>query len=774
MKNIRRKLVAGIGILTLSGLMFELALVRLLSVVMHSNFSYLAITTALYGLALGGLVVFLLPKLFSAVRFKTILPRVVLLYSLSLPLVLFLLLQIDFSSRSIDMLLVAFGLIAIPFTLLNIALAYTFQVHSKIFPKLYFADLVGAGVGVTIAVLLMGILSAPNVVLASSVLAFVAATTLSLFTHTSFIRIVTGTASVVVAVFIVLNINGSTLDVTRTKFGTEQGVFFSKWNSFSRISASGPKQGRVVGSTPLQYRDPNRIDVGIRIDSDAFTQAMKFDGDLKSMEFMKYDHASIAFFSIPEQSNVLIIGPGGGRDVHAALQYGHQVTGVDINPIIVNDLMKGSLADFTGGLYLRDDVNIVVADGRSFVARNDKMYGAISIPLTDTWSATAAGNLALVESNLYTVEAIEDYLAHLSENGVLSISRWSHESQRLVNMYIEAAHRNGISNPENHIAVVSTGPAHSQALSNLLLFRQPITPEVSRSIQQHADHGGFSIHHLAGFTTDEYYADLFNPSARQSYIDNHPNNIEPVYDNNPFYFFILKFGKLFDGSRHSMFDGGLINSILAASLFTIMTLLIPASITVLKKSQVPLKNSFLYLVYFALVGLAFMFVELPLIQIFILYLEQPVYSFSVVLVSILVFAGLGSYVSKSIQPTRANIFKIIGGIVVLGLLLSAVDDSLVSSTISLSLGVKIVITMLFTAPLAIGLGMAFPLGMKLLSTHKLQSLTPWAWAINGSTSVLASVLAILLAILLGFQAVIYLGLGFYAFAGLCAYVLVRK
>ena len=770
--NLSRKLLIAIGLLTLSGLMFELALVRLLSVIMFSNFSYLAITTALYGLALGGLVVYMLPKFFSKSKFNRLFPSTIALYALSLPAALLLLLSIDFSARSVVLLLIAFGIIAVPFTILNIALSYVFKIHIKDFSRLYFSDLLGAGLGVIAAVVLMNTMSAINVVLVSSIVALFSAAVISV--SRGWFKFLSGFLSIGLALFVVTNLDDSRLDLQQTKFGTEYGVFFSKWNSFSRIAASGPVMGRVMGSTPAQYQSPDRIDVGITIDSDAFTQAMKFDGDLSSMEFMKHDHSAIAFLTAPENGNVLIIGPGGGRDVHAALQYGHQIDAVDINPIIVNDLMKGLLNEFTGGLYSRDDVNAIVADGRSFVARSDKQYDAISIPLTDTWSATAAGNLALVESNLYTVEAVEDYISHLSHNGVLSISRWSHESQRLVNIYLEAAKRSGFAVPEAHIAIVSTGPADAQSLSNILFFNQPITQPVIDKIQSHAKFGGFSIHHLPGVITDKFYTSLFDPSQRDQYIRSHPNNRSLVYDNNPFYFFNFKFSRLLDTQRHSMFDGGLLNSVVAAVVFTLITIIAPSIVA--RRSLVKISRSKLSLLitFLVSVGIGFMFLELPLIQKFILYLEQPVYSFSVILISILIFAGVGSYFSNRISLSRSGIVRLFALLVFVGALTSTFSTEIIRATLTQSLALKIFIATLTVAPLSLLLGTIFPTGMRLLKKHKLESLVPWAWAINGSASVLASVVAILLAIVIGFNAVIGIGLALYALAGASAYALVAK
>src|SRR5579859_5649830 len=161
----------------------------------------------------------------------------------------------------------------------------------------------------------------------------------------------------------------------------------------------------------------------------------------------------------PSLANVLrphgefaIIGPGGGPDVLRALANGSpSVTGIEINPIIANTIMRGRYADYALHLYDRPDVHIHVTDGRSYLRSTREQFDVVQMTLVDTWASTAAGAFALSENNLYTLEAFEEYFNRLKPDGMIAITRWEfrepREALRVVSEAIEALHQQGIANP---------------------------------------------------------------------------------------------------------------------------------------------------------------------------------------------------------------------------------------------------------------------------------------------------------------------------------------
>src|SRR5262249_55930783 len=148
-----------------------------------------------------------------------------------------------------------------------------------------------------------------------------------------------------------------------------------------------------------------------------------------------------------------------GYDIARALAGGSKdITGVEINPIIANTIMRGNMKDESHGIYMRPEVHVTAEDGRSFIRRTGQRYQVLQATLVDTWASTAAGAFALSENNLYTSDAFYDYLSHLTDDGVLAFTRWGfdppRESLRLVTLSMDALKRMGKTDPARHILAV--------------------------------------------------------------------------------------------------------------------------------------------------------------------------------------------------------------------------------------------------------------------------------------------------------------------------------
>lgn len=747
----------GIFFLSLSALMFELALIRLVSVIMLSHLAFLGITTALYGIALGGIIVYLFPNYFPSSRLTKRTIQFSLLYSISLVLFILFFLRIDFSSGNFRSIFLAFFLAAIPFIFVNVSLSLLFKIKGQIMGKLYFFDLLGAGLGAIAAIVLMTNFSAINTVFLAAAMGFIAA---AFFGFRQKKVIVCSSILVFILVsFAFINQQSNLIKIIYSKDGKETNIIFSKWNSFSRVSVEDEKEPRMVASLPGDSTTFLPKQLGIEIDSSAYTPILEFNGDFETVEFLRDDLSSLGFRIIEPAGDVLIIGPGGGRDVLAARLFNHKIKGVDINPIIVSDLMKDRFAEFSGNLYSLPDVDIVVAEGRSFIHTDPHTYNAISIPLTDTWASTSAGNLVLVESNLYTVEAFQDYLAHLKPNGILSISRWEQDGMRLVSLFLEASKNLGIENPKENIVIIKNKTEGDAALNNYLFKPSPFSAKMLAAIESYSQETGFPIVYSARYLGENDYYSYLLASDKNSFINAYPKNLKPVYDNNPFYFFNMRLGVLLNpiGFGFNEWDGGLLASLTIATLLTIIFIFFPLLFTI-KTLRPRVKKSFMYLGYFAGLGLAFMLLEISLIQKFILYLERPIFSYSLVLVALLVFAGIGSFISKDLNPSKnSNYFKIGLAILCLIIIYVIILKTVFTLTIGMNIYYKLVITTLIHMPLALLMGMMLPLGIRRLHAEHLERLIPWCWAVNGGMSVLASVLAILFAIYIGFNNVLLLG-----------------
>ncbi len=171
------------------------------------------------------------------------------------------------------------------------------------------------------------------------------------------------------------------------------------------------------------------------------------------------------------------------------------------------------------------------------------------------------------------------------------------------------------------------------------------------------------------------------------------------------------------------------------------------------------------LVYFACLGLAYLFIEVPLAQQFILILDQPVTALAIMLFAVLFFSGIGSLTVRRWRLSAGMIVLVIG-IALYPLFL----EPLFSLLLGQSQGFRIILAILFIAPLGYLMGLPFAGGLAIVEKRQ-TALVPWAWAINGSFSVISSVLAVMVALSLGFSAVLWLGAASYAVALLVFYKL---
>jgi hypothetical protein len=263
--------------------------------------------------------------------------------------------------------------------------------------------------------------------------------------------------------------------------------------------------------------------------------------------------------------------------------------------------------------------------------------------------------------------------------------------------------------------------------------------------------------------------DLLDSENRQTFYQNYPFSITPPHDNRPFFFHFFRWGQapelLATLGRTWQPFGGSGYFVLLALLALVITLSIGLIITPLfflkrgrSTSSTGSKTQWQALAYFTFLGLAFLFVEIPLIQRWILLLGHPTYAFTVVVLAVLALSGLGSALARSAWLPKRMAFL---GLVLLALLTPWLAARLPGAILGWPFFARAILAVLSLAPLAILMGMPFPLGLAWLERNA-PDLVPWAWAVNGCASVVAAVLAAILALSYGFTVVLLLGAAAYA------------
>jgi len=655
------------------------------------------------------------------------------------------------------LMLTIYALAALPFFTGGLVITMAISRLSGAINAVYASDLAGAAVGCLVLIPLLDRLGAPGVVLAAAFSAVVAAV---LFSSAAERRRIAGAAAVIVVAAVAVAA-GPGLDVNDTKGHEGDRVLFSKWNSFSRIGV----YERTHGDWSLSpaYTGPRPDTRFMDIDSAASTPILHVNPDLSNAQYLRYELTALAYRLKEQQSfKALVIGPGGGRDLVSALVFGAaHVDGVEINPIIADDVMRGQFREFSGGIYAHPRVTITVDDGRSFVRRSPDRYDVIQASLVDTWAATAAGAYTLTENTLYTVEAFDDYLNHLTDNGILTITRWVFDGLRLVSLAQAACDERGW-DARSRIAIVQ-----SDQVATFLLKRSPFTDAELTELRQASKELGFHILYAPGggdapSGADEYvdgtstadYARLIETSDRAKFFEDYREDIRPTTDDRPFFFHTTKLKDQFSVAfgRSMLFGNGLSALMTLMAISAILVGLFVLLPLVLAVSARP-PGWLAWLVYFGALGAGFMLIEVSILQRFVLLLGHPVYSLTVTLFSLLLGTGIGAAWSRRLSGSRLKrtTAAALAAIAILSLSSLVVLTPIVRWAIVFPRPVRIAIAVAVLVPVAMVLGIPMPAGIQMLRRRGPEMIT-WAWGMNGALSVVGAALAIFIGMNWGFGA----------------------
>jgi len=770
------RVFAGIACVSAASLLLEVTLTRVFSVTMWYHFAFMSVSLALLGTAASGAFLYLTQRHFPANQLAVRLPLLAALFSLAILLCFVAQLGIPFmptkSLAGVANMGLIFAILAVPFFLGGLCISLAITHLSQQVGRLYFADLGGAALGCLLALPALANLGGPGAVIAIALLAALGAFLFASSAEARRIQRVTLLWAAALLVLLVLNGRFNFVRVEYIKGRAEGPKIYERWNTFSRFVVFPPrKDARPPGwGISDSYQGDYAGHMVMDIEAAAQTELLAFNGDLSTVEFLRYDVTNLAYY-LKQDARVLIVGPGGGRDILSALVFGQrEITGVEINPLIV-DAVNVRYGDYTGHVYSDPRVNIVVDEARNYIMRSRQQFDIIQASLIDTWAATAAGAFALSENNLYTTQAFATYYHHLAPDGILTMSRWYFdwrpgETLRLVALGLAGWQSVGVSNPDAHLMVaarlVGTGPR--QGLATLLMKKSAFTVEEVRKIEDVATRMGFTLFYTPLTSSDSEVAALVAAADLYAYCAAYPQNISPPTDDRPFFFNMLR---LRDFLTSSTLLGALL---LIVALLTLLTVLGPLWIFARQRVR-SLSGAGWLIVYFVGLGLGYMLLEMPLMQRFILFLGHPTYALSVVLFSLLFFSGLGSYSTQNVPVERlqGRLRLALGSLIMVGAIYLIFLPIVLEHLIGLPLGVRVVVAALLLAPLGFLMGMPFPLGIALGRQRDTVSLIPWLWAANGSASVLSSVLAVVLATTLGFSVAMGAGLAAYVLAFVLQY-----
>jgi hypothetical protein len=786
---VRRASVAAVGLVSAALLITELSFTRIFSVTMYYHFAFLAISIALFGLSASGIYVFVARRWLFRDRPEPLLAGHAAAFAvvtiLSLSVLIRLRVGLNYSPENLRLMLATYALATLPFFFGGAVISLAISRYASRINQVYASDLAGAAAGCLALIPLLETIGAPGAVLSAALLGGLATV---LFLPPGR-RLMAGVAAGAAGLLVV----GVTLsapwlfDVTGTKGHREDRVLFSRWNSFSRVAVYD--RGHGDWSLSPRYTGPLPVTRFMDIDSAASTPILRFDGRLSAVDYLRYELTSLAYY-LKEPSGgddatgfrALVIGPGGGRDLLTALVFGAaHVDGVEINPIIADDVMRREFKDFSGGLYDHPRVSVAIDDGRSYIRRAGQRYDIIQASLVDTWAATAAGAYTLSENSLYTTEAFTDYLDHLTDDGVITITRWVADGLRLVALAQDACARRGCD------AAAQLAIVQHERVATFLFKRVPFTPDEIATIRNAARDLGFAVLYAPDdrtttpppepfdsrqrrWQTDPSdYARLIRATDPRAFYETYTLDVRPTTDDRPFFFHTTRiehqFGLAF--GRGMLFGNGL------SALLTLMgisaclvALFIVGPLVVAGRGL--LRSGWpRWLAYFSCLGAGFMLIEVAVLQRFVLLLGHPVHSLTVTLFSLLLGTGIGSFVSRAIPTARltGQLRWTLLGVVVLAVAAAFGLPTVIDATIHASLRLRIAVAVALLVPSGALMGVALPAGVRLLAART-PALIPWAWGMNGALSVLGATLAVFIAMNWGFFVTLLAGGALYVAAAL--------
>ncbi len=787
--------LAGLFFVTLATLMYEILLTRIFSVTMWYHFAFMAISITMFGMTLGALIVYLVPAWFSRARIHDQLTLSALLFSLFIVISCLIHLNVPFNPRwtpaGIGSMALTYAAISLPFIFSGIAVSLALSRFPADVGRLYAADLVGAAAGCLLLRYILEIMDGPGAVLAVAALAALGALFFAGREVGGKVRSLALTACLAFVLLTGINIflfqqQHPLLRVKWVKDRPEMRLIYEKWSSFARVAIRHDRLQQPIGwgMSDIWIPRQNVDQLYMDIDAAASTVLTSFNGNLREREYLRYDITNLAHYLRP-RSDVLVIGTGGGRDILSALVFDQKsVTGIEINGDILHAVNR-TFGDFTGHLDRDPRVTFIRDEARSYVSRLKTRFDIIQVSLIDTWAATAAGAFVLAENSLYTLEAWENFLRHLRSDGILTFSRWYNgglpaEMYRLTSLAAGALRRLGNTEPERHILIARHMlPKYDRRLGigTMLVSASPFSDRDIDEWQRVCDRLHFEMVLSPRSAADANFATIASGRDLQAFTAAFPLNISPPTDDNPFFFNMLRLRdaikpRLWQKELDLSFNlravavlGILLTIVL---LLTLLCIAVPLGLTV---RRTPLRGTWPDFLYFASIGFGFMLVEISQMQRLNVFLGHPNYGLSVVLFSLLLASGIGSFLTAKLKWLAANTRNVWPLVLLLGLLLlfGKLTPLVTSSLAGASTPLRIAVAVGLLFPLGIFMGMAFPLGLRWVA-DRAHALTPWLWGINGATSVFASVLATAIALSSGIAASFWTGFVFYGLA-LLAYTL---
>ena len=787
-------------LLSSASLVVEIALTRVFSLAQGYHFAFMSVSLALLGFGVSGSLLGLLGSRFErrvlagpseiaawppqAAHRWPFLPLCALLFSVSALASYLVANHLPFDSYRIAWepvqwayLVGYYAVLSLPFLFAGLFAGAVLASQPAASGRLYAANLIGAALGSLVAVLALPYAGAPGEMILAAGLGLVATALLHPGRGWALALLTAATATLVW-------IAASSPEWVEVKLSPYQSLsqaqrypgahlVYGGWSPLARVDVLQSEGTRSFPGLSLGYGGPLPPQLALFVDGDgpfALTQA-----DATQRALLDALPAALAYQLRPEPS-VLLIEPHGGLDGLLAQQQGARSVSVIESDDLVARLASERYSAYLGGAYSPPKAQIIAESPRSYLARSGARYDLISLPPGGPFRPVEAGSWALAEDYLYTAEAFRAYYDHLSDGGILLVTRWLQtppsEELRAWALVAETVEAAGGIPSQQMIAY------RSWSTVSILVSRSPFQPQQIASVRGWLTRRSFDpiyYSEVSAAETNRFnqlpsldHYQLFRLAVegnRSSLCLASPHEVSPPTDDRPFFHHFFKWSQIGDvvermGKTWQPFGGS--GFLLLFGLLALSTLLAAAFILgphLIGSAPLGLRSgSAGPLFYFGLLGLGFLLVEMPLIQRMVLLLGHPTRAFAATLLALLLFSGLGSLASHRFHPALAC------GLVALGAAIyPLLLQSLTPGLLSLDLLWRSAAAVSLLAPLGFAMGIPFPRRLAQVGERR-RELVPWAWGVNGFSSVVSSIASAILAISFGFSVVLWLGAAAYALA----------
>jgi len=791
-------IMGGVAAASASGLIFEIALTRVFAVTQFYHFAFLTVSMALLGFGASGSALTVFPSLgtggprrwawLAAIQGLTTL--VAYLVSNSLPFDSF---AIAWDRTQIVYLAVYYLTLAVPFffggLIVAILLTGAGQRNPVASHLVYGASLAGPAFGCVVAVVALDWIGGEGTIALAAAVAMAAAAS---FATLSAGRALPGGAALIAVSLLVLGlIVPAPLEMNLSPYKGLAGalrfpgaqIVATEWDRGTRIDLVESGGIRSLAGLSFIYSGTPTTQDGVTFDGDDLSAVPRLEP--ADAEYAPYLLTALPWLLRPG-AETLILEPRGGLDVVVALAGGASaVTAVEPHGAAI-DMISAAGANAYGD----HRVEVVVMEPRTFVERSGVGFDVIDVALTAPYRPVTSGAYSLSEDYSLTVEAVSKYLDRLEPHGILMAARWVQtppsEETRLLATAAEALRKAKI-DPARAIVMLRN-------YSNTVVLVQPDgwSPADLVTVREFAAELRFDIVAMPGVVPEETNRFSVIPDEEYSVLAAEllttPNpaglyaasdfDISPPTDDHPFFGHYFKWsqtGEVLDslGRTWQPFGGAgylvLVAFLILAALSAVVLIVTPLAVRRRSTEPASPPGVRMWTVgYFGLLGLAFLLVEIPLVQLYILLVGDATTAFAVVLFAVLLASGLGSMLSPRV-PWRAGAVGLTATAVVYPFLIRG----LTRVALPAPFAVRLVVGVVAIAPLGVLMGTMFPNGIAYLEQRAPQ-LVPWAWGINGTLSVISAVTAALLALAFGFTAVLLVGAAGYGLAALLAMVAGRQ